>query len=246
MLLPTSGSMGSPKFVRLSKSNIVSNTKAIAQYLGLSSKEKAITNMPISYSYMFSIVNTHLFSGGSLLFTDRSILDKTFWQEAKAFEITSFSGVPFMYETLLRLGLKRFWFPTIKCFTQAGGRLDDTTLKSLTNFCKENKLKFFSMYGQTEASPRISYLDWESSPSKLGSIGKAIPDSRMWLEDENKVKIEKPYKIGHLVFEGENVFMGYARNFMDLEKDDEIGSKLYTGDLAEFDEEGFFLPLRVE
>lgn len=240
VLLPTSGSMGSSKFVRLSKRNISSNTMSIVKYLNISQSEKAITNMPLSYSYMFSVINSHLISGASLLVTNRSLLEKKFWTEAREFRITSFSGVPFMYEMLEKLGLENTWIPSIKYFTQAGGKLDyDKTLK-IINFCKTKKAKFLVMYGQTEASPRMSYLKWEDATSKIGSIGSAIPNTKMWIENENSEKIEKAGLEGELVFSGQNVSLGYAEKRIDLEKGDVNEGILYTGDLAMTDEEGFF------
>ena len=80
LLLMTSGSTGSPEFVRLSHSNIYSNTKAICEYLKISNNDVAITTLPMSYSYGISIINTHLFMGASIILTDRSLMEKKFWK----------------------------------------------------------------------------------------------------------------------------------------------------------------------
>ncbi len=96
------------------------------------------------------------------------------------------------------------------------------------------------MYGQTEASPRMTYLDWKDYPKKIGSIGKAIPFTEIWLEKDNGVKIQNPNETGELIFSGKNVSMGYSNNIKDLIKGDENKGILKTGDLAYFDNEGYF------
>ena len=163
LLLSTSGTMGSVKFVKLSKSNLKHNTYSIIKYLKINKKDSAITNLPISYSYMLSIINTHFEKGGTIIISNYSLVEKKFWQILKKNKITSFNGVPYTYEMLSKIGLKNIKINTLKYLTQAGGKLEKENLKEIINFCKKNKLKFFSMYGQTEASPRISYLKPEYS-----------------------------------------------------------------------------------
>ena len=96
------------------------------------------------------------------------------------------------------------------------------------------------MYGQTEASPRMTYLHWKYAQKKTGSIGKAIPGTKIWIEDNDGKKINKIKKTGELIFQGKNVSMGYAENIQDLKKEDENHGILKTGDLAYFDKDKFF------
>ena len=94
ILLPTSGSMSTAKFVKLSKSNLYRNAKSIIKYLKLNKKDIAITNMPFFYSYMLSIINTHLHVGGSIVISNDTIIQKKFWNTYSKNKITSFNGVP--------------------------------------------------------------------------------------------------------------------------------------------------------
>jgi long-chain acyl-CoA synthetase len=240
LLLSTSGSMGSVKFVKLSRSNLKHNTDSIIKYLKINKKDSAITNLPISYSYMLSIINTHFEKGGTIIISNYSLIEKKFWQILKKNKITSFNGVPYTYEMLSKIGLKNIKNNTLRYVTQAGGKLEKENLKEIINFCKKNKLKFFSMYGQTEASPRISYLKSDYSEKKLGSIGQGIPGNKIYIIDNNGKKIIKPFKEGEIVCEGKNVFMGYSKNFKDLINDRKENFKLNTGDLGYFDRENFF------
>ena len=240
LLLSTSGSMGSIKLVKLSKDNLKHNTHSIIRYLKINKKDSAITNLPISYSYMLSIINTHFEVGASIIISKYSLIEKEFWKTFKSNKITSFNGVPYTYEILTRIGLKNIKTKTLKYLTHAGGKLEKNKLREIINFCKKNNLKFFSMYGQTEASPRISYLKPKFSEKKMGSIGKGIPGIKIYIVDNDGKKILKPFQEGEIICEGKNVFMGYSENYKDLKKANENNFKLKTGDLGYFDKDRFF------
>jgi long-chain acyl-CoA synthetase len=240
LLMPTSGSMGSVKFARISKENITENTHSIIKYLKIASSERAITNMPFNYSYMLSIINTHIQTGASIFVTNETIIQKQFWNDFKSNNITSFNGVPYHYDILIKLGLNNIYNNNLKLFTQAGGKMKIQNQKLILNFCKTTKTKFISMYGQTEASPRISYLEPKYNFTKMGSIGKPIAKCKMWIENFKGKKIDKINEIGELVVKGKNVCMGYAKNINDLKKPDTNKGLLNTGDLAFMDKDGFF------
>tara|TARA_B100001057_G_scaffold499776_1_gene611736 strand:- start:40 stop:1461 length:1422 start_codon:yes stop_codon:yes gene_type:complete len=240
LLLSTSGSIGAVKFVKLSKSNLKYNTDSIIKYLKIKKNDCSITNLPISYSYMLSVINTHFEKGGSIVICNNSLIEKKFWEVFKKNKITSFNGVPYTYEILRKIGLKNIKNKSMKYLTQAGGKLEKDKLREIIKFCDNNNLKFYSMYGQTEASPRISYLRPELIKKKAGSIGKAIPGNLIYLINEYGKKILKPFEPGEIVCEGKNIFMGYSENCEDLKFKDKNKFKLLTGDLGYFDNDGFF------
>lgn len=240
LLLSTSGSTGNTKLVRISYNNIVSNTKSIINYLNIDSTERAITLLPMYYSYGLSILNTHLFAGGSVVLTEKSSVTKEFWELVETYKITSISGVPFIYTILNRLDLSKTNLSSVKVFTQAGGKLSPKLQHEFAQKCIENNRKFFVMYGQTEATARISYLPSEKAKQKIGSIGIPVPDGRIEIWDENQILIKKENQVGELVYFGNNVFMGYANDLEDLLIDDYNKGLLKTGDLGYFDAEGYF------
>ena len=240
LLLMTSGSTGSPEFVRLSHSNLYSNTKAICQYLNIRDSDKSITTLPMSYSYGISIINTHLFMGASLILTDSSIVEKGFWQLITNYEVTTFGGVPYTYEILKKLNFEKIELPSLRYVTQAGGKLSLGLLDYYYRVCTEKQIDFIVMYGQTEASPRMSYLAGDSFFKKTGSIGKALKNCKFELIDEKNKIISKPNKTGEIVFYGDNVSLGYGYSLKDLFLGDVNKKKLFTGDLAYRDKAGFY------
>ncbi|TYS69907.1 AMP-binding protein [Sutcliffiella horikoshii] len=240
LLLTTSGSTGSPKFVRLSYKNIFNNAESIANYLDIHAEDKPITTLPMNYSYGLSIINSHFICGATIIVTDASIMKKEFWDLCREQEVTTFGGVPFVYEMLDRLKFENINLPSLKKLTQAGGKLSSTLLTKFAEVCKQKGIQFFSMYGQTEATARMAYLPWEKSLEKVGSIGIAIPGGELILQDDNGSQITEPNVKGELIYKGKNVSLGYAESVFDLSKEDENNGILRTGDLAYFDQDGYF------
>lgn len=240
ILLTTSGSTGSPKMVRQSYKNIQSNTEAIVQYLGLTAKERAITTLPMNYTYGLSIINTHLYVGATLLLTDKTLMEREFWNFFTQQCATSFGGVPYTYEMLNKLTFFRRSLPSLKTLTQAGGKLSPELHQKFAEYAQKNGKRFIVMYGQAEATARMAYLPAEKSLEKCGSMGLAIPEGKFTLLDESGNIISSPEIIGELVYQGPNVTLGYAQNFDDLAKGDEFHGVLHTGDMAKFDKDGFF------
>ena len=130
--------------------------------------------------------------------------------------------------------------PSLKYITQAGGRIDRELCAEFANDCAQKGIKFYVMYGQVEATARISYLPWEQAQYKPDSIGVPIPGGKIWLEDEQGAVIDKTYITGELVYQGANVSLGYAENCFDLHKGDENQGILYTGDLARRDKDDYY------
>lgn len=240
LLLTTSGSTGSPKLVRLSYENLRSNAESIATYLQITSEERPITSLPMYYSYGLSVINSHLVRGATILLTDKPVIQKEFWSFAKEQKATSLAGVPYTYEMLRRLRVFRMDLPYLKTMTQAGGKLNADLAKEYIEQAAVVGKRFIVMYGQTEATARMSYLPWEHAAEKYASIGIAIPGGSFMLTDTDGNVITCPDVDGELVYKGPNVSMGYAECVEDLAKGDENQGILHTGDIARRDADGYY------
>ncbi|MBO4396657.1 MAG: AMP-binding protein [Eubacterium sp.] len=240
LLMTTSGSTGSPKLVRQSEKNVVVNAAAIVDYLEIGEFDRAITTLPMSYTYGLSVINSHLLAGAELLLTDISIMQREFWDFFKKEKASSFAGVPYTYEMLKKLKFSRMMLPSLKYMTQAGGRLGPELHKEFAEYAQFSRKRFYVMYGQTEATARMAYVPYVRSVEKAGSIGVAIPGGALSLEDEQGNEIVQPHVPGELVYQGQNVTFGYATVLSDLCRGDENEGVLHTGDLAEMDEDGYF------
>lgn len=240
LCLTTSGSTGSPKFVRLSAKNVLSNAESIAEYLSIDENEKPITTLPSYYSYGVSVINSHLIKGATILLTEGTVAQREFWNFLKEQQATSIAGVPYTYEMLRILRFMRMDLPYLKTMTQAGGKLNKDIAKQYIEFAQEKGKRFFVMYGQTEATARMSYLPLEHALDKYASIGIAIPGGKFSLMDVNGHVIEASDVDGELIYEGPNVSLGYAECRADLAKGDENHGVLHTGDVARRDADGYY------
>ena len=229
ILLSTSGTTGSPKLVKLSHENLVSNTQSILGYLPIDQNDVAPLNLPIFYSYGLSILLTNSVKGGKILVTQQDFLTRKFWEEYNEFQCNSFAGVPVNYEILDRIGFRSWQLQKLKYFTQAGGKLSEMLIEKFTEYATQSNAKFFVMYGATEATARMSYLPPEFLQSKRGSIGIAIPDGNLEIDPTTQ----------ELKYKGPNVFGGYSENLEDLNTWIQP-EYLATGDLARKDEDGFY------
>src|SRR5450755_4738044 len=239
LLLSTSGSTGSPKFVRLRRENVEANAESIRQALDISEQDVAVAHLPVHYSYGLSVINSHLLAGSSIVLVREGLVSPTFWEAIRRYRVNSFSGVPYTYQMLRRLGLDKVNAPTLRVMTQAGGKLDTGNIAHFHQDMIERGGRFFVMYGQTEATARISILPSADLPRKLGSAGRAIPGGVMRIHDENGNPVSEADTEGELVYTGPNVMLGYATGREDLAKGDELGGTLFTGDRARLDAEGY-------
>lgn len=236
-ILFTSGSTGVPKGVMLSHKNLIANTNSIVEYLELTSDDIIEVVLPFFYCYGLSLLHTHLKVGGSIVLNNNFVFLGSVLDDLNKYKCTGFSGVPSHYQILLRKSksFKNNEFPSLRYFTQAGGKLHNVFIQELIEAFP--KKKFFVMYGQTEATARLSYLPPELLQTKLGSIGKGIPNVILDVFDKNDQPV-KAGETGEIVAKGDNIMLGYLN--------DPEGNKLTlrdgwlrTGDIARKDEDGF-------
>lgn len=229
VLLSTSGTTGSPKLVKLSERNLISNSQSIAHYLPISSEDVAPLNLPINYSYGLSVLLSNCMFGGKILVTKEDFLTRKFWEDYNKYNCNSFAGVPINYEILDRIGFRNWELNRLKYFTQAGGKLSEGLIEKFEQYAGQAQAQFYIMYGATEATARMSYLPPQFLESKRGSIGIPIKGGEFRIDSFT----------GELIYKGPNVFGGYAQNLGDLEFW-ENQSELLTGDLARVDSEGYY------
>ena len=238
LLLPTSGSTGSPKLVRHSYRNIEANADNVRRLFKLDGTEKAMAILPMHYTMGLSVIASHLLAGATLLLSGRSLLDKGFWATLK--EATSFTGVPYSYEILTKMRFTRMDLPNLKVITQGGGKLTETMWNTLAQYAQDKGKQFVATYGQSECTARMAYLPAEKALEKVCSIGIAEPGGQLSIVDDSGNETFEGEAQGEMVYRGENVTLGYATCREDLLKGDENHGVMYTGDLARRDADGCY------
>ena len=238
LLLPTSGSTGSPKLIRHSYRNIEANADNVRRMFEITEDEKAMAILPMHYTMGLSVIASHLLVGATLLLSGRSLLDKEFWTMLK--EATSFTGVPYSYEILTKMRFTRMELPNLKIITQGGGKLTQEMWQILAQYAHDKGKKFIATYGQSECTARMAYLPADLAMTKTCSIGFAEPGGQLSIINDEGNETFEGEAIGEMVYRGENVTLGYATCIEDLKKGDENHGIIHTGDIARRDVDGCY------
>lgn len=235
-IIYTSGTTGAPKGVTLSHANVSANCDSIIEYLKLTSADSMFVTLPFFYSYGNSLLFTHLAVGARLVLANDFVFLKRALDLLQEQQVTGFAGVPSSYAMLLhKSDFAQRTFEHLRYLTCAGGGLAPAVVERLRTIVPQVEL--YLMYGQTEATARLSTLMPAEIDNKLGSIGTGIPGVTLAVVDKNGTPVAVG-EIGEIVAKGANVMAGYW-------KDTDATAKaiqqdgLHTGDLARIDDDGY-------
>jgi acyl-CoA synthetase (AMP-forming)/AMP-acid ligase II len=234
--MATSGSTGAPRFVLVNHGNLIANTEAIIRSQRLARDERAMLILPVSYVFGASVMHTHLYHGGGVVFDRRFMFPDKVLQAIAQFDCTTFAGVPTVYNVLLRRStIRRFAIPSLRRFLQAGGALARERISEMRGAFP--LAKFYVMYGQTEATARISCMEPERWEEKPGSVGRPLDNLMVSIVDEQGNAL-RTGQVGELLVRGPSICSGYLN---DPEETRRIfcDDWLRTGDLTRQDEEGY-------
>ena len=220
----------------------VRDAQAIIKSLEIDENDSAGVLLPVSYVYGLSVVNSHLLAGGSLLLPAGSMFQRGYWDFLEACGVTSFCGVPYTYEILdwLRI-LSRPW-KKLRLLTQAGGAMSRDMKQKLLEWIYDRRHQGITthlavMYGQTEATARMSTFFLDQHPDKLDSVGRAVPGGTFQIKNGDHTGA------GDIYYRGANVCLGYVMERADLSENAAIWRQsaglLDTGDVGRLDDEGY-------
>lgn len=228
LVLSTSASTGNPKSVRLSARSVTLSAMQVADALRITSHERALLTLPIAHVYGLSVLNSHLYAGGSVVVGEGSVAHPEFWKTAAHFQPTSLAGVSYTFDYIRMQRLERAVIPSLRRLTHSGDRLPKETFHWIYEEFGRRELDLYLMYGQTEACGRMTVLLPEFLPERSDSVGRALRLSH--------VHISPP---GEIVYRGPGVMLGYAQCRSDLNLGDCLSGTLHTGDLGHIDKQGF-------
>lgn len=240
MLLTTSGSTGSPKLVRHRYENLYANAQNVAAFFGFTEADRSLVDLQLHYTMGLNVACSGLQAGATLIMTTMNAMQKEYWAYFLAQRVTVITGVPYNYEILKKLKFFKRDLPDLRILAEGGGRLTDDLFREIATYAKDTGKLFYATFGTSETTARLAYLDPACALDHIGSIGKAIPNGRLSLIDDDGTPIDEIEATGELVYEGPNVTLGYALTAEDLQKGDERGGVYRTGDLAHRDAEGFY------
>lgn len=232
----TSGTTGRPRVVRHTHGNIQANTESILGYLGLTGSDRILVVLPFAYVFGASLLHTHLRVGASMVMQNSAVYPEAVVDRLERDDCTGFAGVPSTYHLLLRnSSFARRRLPSLRTIQQAGGKLPPVLIEEL--IAAQSHARIFVMYGQTEATARLSYLPPERLLDKLGSIGRGIPGVRLEVLGDQGRPVAAG-EVGEIWAEGANISPGYLKDPAATAEKFPRG-RLRTGDLATVDDDGF-------
>lgn len=234
LLLSTSGSTGSPKLVRLSARNLLSNARAIATALHLTKADRAVSSLPLHYCFGLSVLHSHLVVGGSVLLHEGSVGDPSLWEAVDGHGVTTLAVVPHMVELMASTGVLEHPHPSLRLLAQAGGRMSPDRVTRTTELGRESGWELAVMYGQTEATARICVLDPALVAQNPDSVGRPVAGTSLHLDTSVPEAHEGS---GEVVVRGPGVMMGYAEHPDDLALGAML-TELRTGDLGRIGADG--------
>lgn len=232
----TSGTTAKPRIARVTHVNIQTNTDSIIQYLELTRTDRILSILPFYYCYGTSLLHTHLRVGGSLALADSVGFPEKVLDLMEETACTGFAGVPTTFQMYLRNStFPQRKLPALQKIQQAGGKLMPALIEELVQ--SHTRAKVYVMYGQTEATARLSYLPPELLRPKLGSIGRGIPGVKLKVVNEAGMEV-KPGEVGEIVAWGRNISPGYI-NEPEASAEKFVNGALRTGDMATVDDDGY-------
>ena len=245
LLLSTSGSTGSARFVRLSRTAVESNADAIAAALDLDERTRAVTSLPLHYTYGLSVLNSTLAGGGTVLLSHEPPTGLPFWRRAERTGTTHVALVPLQVRSLLSSRPALLRTPTVRMVTVAGGALGAGDAARAARVVGEGGGRLAVMYGMTEATARVTVLPPEQVLARPGSVGVPVPGTAVDIEDEDG-RPAPPGRVGRIVVRGPGVMLGYASCRADLDAPDQLGGILRTSDRGELRDGHLYVHGRVD
>jgi long-chain acyl-CoA synthetase len=240
-IIYTSGSTGSPKGVMLTHLNMVSAVNSITTYLENREDDIIMNVLPLSFDYgLYQVLMAFAF-GGTVVLEQSFTYPFQIIQKIMEERVTGFPGVPTIFAILLSLkNPDRLELPHLRYITNTAAALPPAHIEELVRLFPH--VRIYSMYGLTECK-RVSYLPPEDILSKPASVGHAIPNEEVWIEDKNGDRVG-PGVVGELVVRGSNVMRGYwnlpEETAQVLKPGKQPGEVvLRTGDLFKTDDEGY-------
>lgn len=239
-LIYTSGSTGEPKGVMCDHSNIVFVTESIVKYLENNAEDIVLSFLPLSFSYGLYQILAAIRTGATLMLEDSFTFPAAVFKRMAAEHVTGFAGVPTAYAILLGMDLKAFDLSSLRYMTNAAAALPVEHVRRLRE--RFPRVALYLMHGLTETA-RTVYLPPEEVDRRPSSVGRAIPGTEVWLEDEQGHRVGAG-EVAELVVRGRHVMRGYWNNPKATSERFRPGPTpgervCYSGDLFRADEDGY-------
>jgi acyl-CoA synthetase (AMP-forming)/AMP-acid ligase II len=235
-ILFTSGTTGAPKGILLSHGNLRANALAIAESLSLTADDSVVAVLPFTYAYGNSVWQSHLACGARVVIERGFGFPRAVVEAMVRERVTGFAGVPSTYALLLsRVKLDAHDLSALRYVTQAGASMAPALTRQLMAALPGKQV--YVMYGQTEATSRLTCLPAQRLGEKIGSVGPPVRGVQIEIRDAAG-RARAACEGGDIWVRGPNVMSHYWR---DADATDQVlrDGWLKTGDVGHLDEDGY-------
>jgi acyl-CoA synthetase (AMP-forming)/AMP-acid ligase II len=237
LVIYTSGSTGRPKGVMLTHDNLHSNVTAFNARIQFTTDDSLLVVVPLHFIHGRIQLLTYAMLGGTMFFSAGFHFPKQVLEEMVQHGVTAFSGVPYHFATLLaQTRLKSTPLPRLRHFSVTGGALSPAALRELQDAVPHARIHL--NYGQTESSPRLTYLGPSEVFERVGSCGRAIPGVTIEIVGEGGRALPAG-EIGEVVVSSPGIMKGYVSGDERASGRIDDQGRLWTGDLGRLDADGY-------
>lgn len=234
LIMMTSGTTNKSKGVMLSTGNISSNVLSICDYLKLVENDKVLIVKNTNHiSTIVGEMLVGLYVGVTLIFNGNVIRMNNMDCIIEQYKATVFFAIPCLLQRMLQHGKKEQ--ENLRIINFYGSKIPVGDIRFLLK--KYPKTNFIYSYGQTEASPRVTYIERDDLERYIGSSGRTIKGVTVTIKD-GQGNVLNPNEEGEIVVSGPNIMRGYYNNKLMTEKVI-IDGQLHTGDLGYVNKEGY-------
>jgi long-chain acyl-CoA synthetase len=232
----TSGTTGLPKGVMLSHANFAFIVAAIRDYLELRSSDRYALVLPLNHTYGKTVLLSAMAAGAAVVLTEDFQDLPGFLAGLARQRCTLLSAVPYHAQILLRRGdPQAMVLPHLRAVTFSGNKLYPETIAALRRVWPH--VNIYSMYGLTESTTRVCYVEPTRLEQKLESCGRPLPGVALRVVDEAGRDVP-PGEPGEVLVRGPNVMQGYLGD-PELTAATLAGGWLHTGDQGHLDREEY-------
>ncbi|MCL1901469.1 MAG: AMP-binding protein [Firmicutes bacterium] len=236
----TSGTTGFPKGVMLTHNNIVNNGNQIGDRMNFSEKDRLL--IPVPFFHCFGMVLailaavTHGAAMVPLLYYSAVKAMKAIEQE----KCTAMHGVPTMFIGILdHPDFNKYDFTSLRTGIMAGSPCPIKIMQDVINKMHASELTI--VFGLTESSPGCTQTTVSDSVElRVNTVGRAFDHVETKIIDPETGKTLPPNTKGEFCARGYNIMKGYYKmpeaTALAIDKD----GWLHSGDLATFNEQGYF------
>jgi acyl-CoA synthetase (AMP-forming)/AMP-acid ligase II len=235
-LMYTSGTTGRPKGVMITHANLAWKNLAHVIEFGVTSADVGLACGPMYHVGALDLTTTTLIAAGATTIIHRAFEASDVVDEIERSRVTTVWLAPAMVNAIMGLpAIEHRDLSSVRLVIGGGEKMPIPLIERLRRAFPS--AWFADAYGLTETVSGDTFLDKESTVTKLGSVGRPCLYLEVDVWDQDGTALP-PGERGEVVLRGPKVFKGYWRDAYATDAAF-AGGWFHTGDIGIRDEDGY-------